>query len=100
MQSTQSNQPKEVNDTVLSSINLNDIPRPDLSGHAWIQRGAELSCKSCPFEHTSYLPPQYQLYGIQEDGIPKLRKIGDNSMAIPKEAKGKTVAEYRKLTKR
>lgn len=62
-------QPKEV-----SSVDLDQLPQPQLTGHAWRQMGTQLICTSCSFNHISYLPPNYQLYGVTEDGKPMLRK--------------------------
>lgn len=64
------NQPEEV-----SSVDLSEIPQPQLTGHEWRQQGTTLLCQSCPFTHTSYIPPEYQLYGIDKDGMPQIRKI-------------------------
>lgn len=83
MQSSQSNvgpsprsQPSEGNEhEVISQLDLSDLPQPQLTGHAWRQRGTELVCESCPFTHASYIPPDYQLYGIDERGYPMIRKL-------------------------
>lgn len=69
-QSSQQNEPLEV-----SSVDLSEIPQPQLTGHSWRQRGTQLTCESCPFTHSSYIPPEYQLYGIGTDGLPLIRKI-------------------------
>ncbi len=69
----QSKPQEESNDGV--QINLNELPRPELTGHAWIQQGTALTCRSCPFAHVSYIPPDFQLYGINEKGEPMVRKI-------------------------
>lgn len=69
-QSSKSETPKEE-----SSVDLSEIPQPQLTGHSWRQRGTQLICESCPFTHSSYIPPEYQLYGIGEDGLPLIRKI-------------------------
>ena len=99
MQSQQQNQPKksEENTQPEIRINLDDIPKPELSGHAWRTQGTMLICESCPFTHTSYIPPEFELVGVQSDGIPKFRKRTFNNGEIPEEAIGLTVAEYRKL---
>lgn len=59
----------------VSTFDLSDMPQPELSGHAWRQRGTELVCESCPFAHSSYIPPTHQLYGISDKGYPMFRKI-------------------------
>lgn len=56
-------------------VDLNELPQPQLSGHTWRQRGTLLMCESCPFTHASFIPPEYQLYGIDDNGIPKIRRI-------------------------
>ena len=57
------------------AINLDELPQPQLTGHQWRQQGTALVCQSCPFTHGSHLEPGYQLYGIDDDGTPMLRKI-------------------------
>lgn len=64
-------EPEEVS----SQFDLASLPKPELSGHAWIQRGTMLVCQSCQFEHASFLEPGYQLYGIDPQGLPMIRKI-------------------------
>lgn len=54
---------------------LDALPQPQLAGHQWRQLGSMLQCDSCPFRHTQFIPPEYQLYGIDEKGIPMIRKI-------------------------
>jgi hypothetical protein len=73
----QSKQPKQNNEEseVVNEINLDSIPQPQLTGHMWLQRGTLLTCESCPFSHASYIPPDYQLYGIDDNGYPLIRKI-------------------------
>ena len=56
-------------------INLDELPQPQLTGHQWRQQGTALVCQSCPFTHGSHLEPGYQLYGIDDDGTPMIRKI-------------------------
>lgn len=66
----------EVNDhETIATFNLDDMPQPELAGHAWRQRGTELVCESCPFTHASYIPPDLQLYGIDDNGYPMIRKL-------------------------
>lgn len=73
--SPENNQNQEVEHEVISTFNLDDMPQPELTGHAWRQRGTELVCESCPFTHASYIPPDYQLYGIDEKGMPMIRRL-------------------------
>lgn len=56
-------------------VNLEDLPKPELSGHQWLQLGNQLVCQSCPFTHATFIDVGYQLYGIDERGIPMIRKI-------------------------
>jgi hypothetical protein len=72
MQYQQSNSQNEERNNY---VNLDQLPQPELKGHAWRQRGTELICESCPFTHSSYIPPEYQLYGIDKDGMPMIRKL-------------------------
>lgn len=58
-----------------SEFDLNDLPQVQLTGHQWIQQGAQIICRSCPFEHASYVPPGYQLYGTDERGLPLIKKL-------------------------
>ncbi len=73
--SPQNDPNQEVEHEVINTFNLDDMPQAELTGHAWIQRGTELTCQSCPFRHASYIPPDYQLYGIDERGYPLIRKL-------------------------
>ena len=76
MQSQQFPSEKENEQEVLSELNTDTLPQPQLTGHNWRQQGTMLICESCPFTHTSFLPsPDYQLYGIDERGVPMIRKI-------------------------
>ena len=54
---------------------LDKLPKPNLTGHIWRQEGNLLKCMSCPFNHASFIEPGYQLYEINEQGIPMFRKI-------------------------
>ena len=56
-------------------VNLDELPKPELSGHQWLQMGTQLICQSCPFTHATYIEVGYQLYGIDDKGIPMIRKI-------------------------
>ena len=67
----QSNQTREAT----SEIDLSFLPQPQLTGHAWRQQGTQLVCESCPFTHSSYIPPDFQLYGIDDEGMPMIRKV-------------------------
>jgi hypothetical protein len=79
VQLNQSNQPNEAAQpegaaNEISAFDLSEMPQPQLTGHAWRQRGTELVCESCPFTHSAYIPPGYQLYGIDDNGYPKFRR--------------------------
>lgn len=65
----------ETEEKEITEFDVDSIPKPELAGHLWKQRGTQLTCESCPFTHTSYLPTDYQLYGIDKDGLPMIRKI-------------------------
>lgn len=65
------NEPEEVS----SEFDLASLPKPELTGHGWVQRGTLLVCQSCEFEHGTHIDPGYQLYGIDEKGYPLIRKI-------------------------
>lgn len=72
----QSPQPKDSEQEIVSEIDLSTLPKPELAGHGWKQQGSMLICETCPFTHTSFLPsPEYQLYGIGEDGLPLIKKL-------------------------
>lgn len=73
--SPQNGQSEELKENVRSTFNLDDMPKPELAGHAWRQRGTELICESCPFTHASYIPPDYQLFGIDDKGMPMIRRL-------------------------
>lgn len=70
----QSKQPKKESEVEEHVLDMN-IPQPELNGHAWMQRGTQLICQSCPFTHASFLPPSHQLYGMSDDGTPLIRRI-------------------------
>jgi hypothetical protein len=74
-QNPQNNPNQELEHEVIAAIDISDLPKAELAGHAWRQRGTELTCISCPFTHATYLPPDYQLHGIDERGIPMIRRI-------------------------
>jgi hypothetical protein len=74
MQSKQPNQSSEERQEV-NRFDLNEIPAPQLTGHQWRQQGTILLCQSCPFTHASHIPPDYQLYGIGDDGMPMIKKL-------------------------
>lgn len=60
---------------VISQFDLSQMPEAQLAGHNWRQRGTELICDSCPFTHATYIPPDKQLYGIDERGLPMIRSV-------------------------
>ncbi len=68
----QSDQPL---DKETAYINLDELPRAPLKGHMWRQEGTQLICQSCPFKHATFIEPGLQLYGIDEDGNPMIRKL-------------------------
>ena len=68
-------QPDAPKDLYSHEFNLDAIPEIPLTGHQWIQMGNELKCTSCPFAHGTYIASDYQLYGIDEDGKPMIRKV-------------------------
>lgn len=63
----------------------NDVESaPGLNGHAWIQRGAQLVCQSCTFQHTTAIldkdgipTTDYMLVGLKPDGTPIFRRVKD-----------------------
>jgi hypothetical protein len=54
---------------------LEQLTKPGLAGHQWIQRGPYLICQSCPIVHALYIGTDHQLTGFEEDGTPILRKV-------------------------
>lgn len=60
---------------IISSFDPGTIPDAQLAGHNWRQRGTELICESCPFTHATYIPPDKQLYGIDDRGLPMIRNV-------------------------
>lgn len=81
----QSEDPKEPSN--VSSDDLNLLPQPQLSGHAWRQQGTTLVCESCPFNHASFIPVDYQLYGINDKGEPMIRKVSVSTSQVGTEPK-------------
>lgn len=71
--SAKNNPNQEPEHEVINTFDLSEMPQPELTGHAWRQRGTELICESCPFTHSSYIPPNKELYGISEKGYPMIR---------------------------
>lgn len=65
-------------------IDLDKLPQATLQGHMWRQEGTQLKCMSCPFTHATFIPVGYQLYGIDDDGKPMIRKIVSSEAAAPK----------------
>lgn len=57
------------------ALDLTQIPEATLQGHMWRQEGTQLICQSCPFRHATFIEPGYQLYGIDDQGKPMVRKI-------------------------
>ena len=56
-------------------INLDELPKAELAGHQWLQMGTQLLCQSCPFTHATHIDTGYQLYGINDEGLPLIRRI-------------------------
>lgn len=56
-------------------IDLDALPKPELTGHLWRQEGTQLICQSCSFTHMTFIEPGYQLYGFDQDGSPLIREI-------------------------
>lgn len=74
-QSDQAQPTSPFNSEVLNEIDVDQIAQPQLDGHMWRQEGNQLICQSCPFKHSSFIDPGYQLYGIDDNGRPLIRKI-------------------------
>lgn len=68
-------QPQKSEEKETKEFDLDGLPQVQLTGHQWIQRGAQILCNSCPFEHASYIPPGYQLFGTDEGGLPIIKKL-------------------------
>ena len=62
-------------------VDLEKLPKATLSGHMWRQEGTQLICQSCTFKHGTFIEPGYQLYGIDDNGSPMIRKISVNAGA-------------------
>lgn len=45
------------------------------TGHGWRQRGGHVECDSCELPHSFGLPPNKQLAGIDDKGLPIFRTI-------------------------
>lgn len=82
MQESQSTTPTDQELKLEIANVVPELPKPELSGHAWVQRGTQLVCQSCTFPHSSAildekgLPnPDWQLVGLKEDGTPIFRKL-------------------------
>lgn len=56
-------------------VDLDQIPQPTLQGHMWRQEGSQLICQSCTFKHSTFIEPGYQLYGIDDNGRPMIKRI-------------------------
>jgi hypothetical protein len=66
---------EETSNGTAYEIDLDNLPKAELTGHAWRQQGTMLQCTSCTFSHGTFLDPEYQLYGIDGNGMPLIRKI-------------------------
>ena len=69
---------------ILNEFNIEDMPQATFTGHMWRQEGTQLICQSCTFKHSTFIQPGYQLYGIDKDGIPQIRRILIDEAATPK----------------
>ena len=56
-------------------VNLDELPKAELSGHQWLQMGTQLLCQSCSLTHATFIDVGYQLYGINDEGLPMIRRI-------------------------
>lgn len=54
---------------------LTPLTTPGLKGHRWIQKGPFLICQSCPIEHATYIGTSHLFAGVNEEGIPLLKRI-------------------------
>jgi len=69
------NEPSSLNNGDKAYVDLTQIPQATLQGHMWRQEGTLLICQSCSFKHSTFIQPGYQLYGIDDNGKPLIRKI-------------------------
>lgn len=69
------NVPNNLIDGVANGLDISEIPQATLQGHMWRQVGTQLVCQSCSFNHGTFIEPGYQLYGIDDEGKPQIRKI-------------------------
>ena len=53
---------------------INPNPVIDMKGHQWKQQGTAIVCVSCPLRHRFYIPVGVILKGINEEGLPILKK--------------------------
>lgn len=51
-----------------TEVDLSQMPDVKLQGHLWRQQGRRLICYSCPYQHSTALPRNQNLYGINKDG--------------------------------
>lgn len=51
--------------------------RETMRGHNWRQRGIEIFCTSCPFQHGFFVTPNEMLVGIEND-MPVIKKIKED----------------------
>lgn len=54
-------------------IELN--PKVGLVGHGWTQQGPMLICRTCPYEHSQFVPPNLIYKGLDAKGLPILEKM-------------------------
>lgn len=51
------------------------LPDVSLAGHTLVPVGPQLVCKSCPYEHGYFIPPEYVFRGMDSKGLPILEKL-------------------------
>lgn len=73
------NEPSNLTNEGKTYVDLNQIPEVTLKGHMWRQEGNQLICQSCTFNHATFIEPGCQLYGIDANGTPQIRKIVPSS---------------------
>ena len=54
---------------------LKPLTEPSFKAHRWVQKGPFLICKSCPLEHGTYIGTSNLFLGIDEKGLPILKKV-------------------------
>lgn len=71
---------EQENNPIHEEISLDEIERrmdeakAKINGHAWKQQGITITCTSCPFHHSFYVPPGTFLKGVDKQGNPILEE--------------------------